>query len=54
MFLNEADYLKRKWLSQNCQLVVEPVETTFDYQSNTHFDRLSVQITAEFKDSFFF
>jgi len=26
-------------LTQNCQWVVEPVETTSDYQPDTHFDR---------------
>jgi len=38
----------KKRLSQNCQLVVELVETTSDYQPDTHFDRLSVQINTDF------
>jgi hypothetical protein len=37
-----------KPLSHNCQLVVEPVETISDYQLDTHFDKLSVQIKTDF------
>ncbi len=35
-------------LFQICLLVVELVETTADYQSYTHLDRLSVQIISGF------
>jgi len=43
-------------LSHNCRLIVDPVETTSDYQPDTHFDKcynefielLSVQIKTDF------